>query len=117
MPLNSIWEGRQHHGAGLAGPAQGTRAALAQELAPPRHPALDRLADGLPTRGGDGQQGRAFQDVALAVQAALLRQTAPDSTQAPRRAGGDWARPSASCPPARLSHHPAARLAAENEYA
>jgi len=86
MPLNSIWEGagnimaldllRALRKAEVA-------AALAHELAPARgaHPALDRLADALPLRAGqmasEAQARRLAQDVALAVQAALLVQCAP----------------------------------------
>jgi putative acyl-CoA dehydrogenase len=83
MPLNSIWEGagnimaldllRALRGADVA-------AALAQELAPARggHAAFDRLADTLPARlDGMTQQAGArtlARDVALLVQASLLRQ-------------------------------------------
>ncbi len=87
MPLNSIWEGagnimaidllRSLRGGPVAD-------ALAAELAPARgtHAAFDRLADALPTRL-DGLTGEIearilARDVALAVQAALLRQHAPD---------------------------------------
>jgi putative acyl-CoA dehydrogenase len=58
-------------------------AALAQELAPANgaHPALDRLAAALPTRveemATEIEARRLAQDVALAVQAALLYQSAP----------------------------------------
>jgi putative acyl-CoA dehydrogenase len=58
-------------------------AALAHELAPAKgmHRALDRLADNLPTRveqmATETEARRLAQDVALAVQAALLAQTAP----------------------------------------
>ena len=87
MPLNSIWEGagnimaidllRSLRGGPVAD-------ALAAELAPARgaHAAFDRLADGLPTRLDgltDEIEARVLaRDVALAVQAALLRQHAPD---------------------------------------
>jgi putative acyl-CoA dehydrogenase len=83
MPLNSIWEGagnimaldllRALRGADVA-------AALAQELAPGRgeHAAFDRLAATLPERldGVTEQAGARLlaRDVALLVQAALLRQ-------------------------------------------
>ena len=87
MPLNSIWEGagnimaidllRALRGGPVAD-------ALAAELAPARgsHAAFDRLADGLPLRLDgltDEVEARVLaRDVALAVQAALLRQHAPD---------------------------------------
>jgi putative acyl-CoA dehydrogenase len=87
MPLNSIWEGagnimaidllRSLRGGPVA-------EALAAELAPARgaHAAFDRLADGLPLRLDgltDEVEARTLaRDVALAVQAALLRQHAPD---------------------------------------
>jgi putative acyl-CoA dehydrogenase len=86
MPLNSIWEGagnimaldllRALHKADAA-------AALAHELAPAKgmHPALDHLAERLPVRveemATEMEARRLAQDVALAVQAALLAQTAP----------------------------------------
>ena len=85
MPLNSIWEGagnimaldllRALRGADVA-------AALAAELAPVRgeHAALDRLIESLPGRVDgvteEAQARRLARDVALAVQAALLRQHA-----------------------------------------
>ena len=86
MPLNSIWEG-----AGNIMALDLLRAlrkadagdALAEELAPARgmHPALDHLADRLPQRieamASETEARRLAQDVALAVQAALLAQTAP----------------------------------------
>jgi putative acyl-CoA dehydrogenase len=87
MPLNSIWEGagnimaidllRSLRGGPVAD-------ALAAELAPARgaHPAFDRLADTLPPRlDGLTEEIEArvlARDIALAVQAALLRQHAPD---------------------------------------
>ncbi|HEV8688751.1 MAG TPA: isovaleryl-CoA dehydrogenase [Ideonella sp.] len=87
MPLNSIWEGagnimaidllRALRGGPVAD-------ALAAELAPARgaHAAFDRLADGLPLRLDgltDEVEARVLaRDVALAVQAALLRQHAPE---------------------------------------
>jgi putative acyl-CoA dehydrogenase len=86
MPLNSIWEGagnimaldllRALRKADVA-------AALAHELAPARgaHPALDRLIAALPSRveemATEVEARRLAQDVALAVQAALLVQSAP----------------------------------------
>jgi putative acyl-CoA dehydrogenase len=86
MPLNSIWEG-----AGNIMALDLLRAlrkadaatALAHELAPAKgmHPALDHLAASLPTRvelmASEIEARRLAQDVALAVQAALLAQTAP----------------------------------------
>jgi putative acyl-CoA dehydrogenase len=87
MPLNSIWEGagnimaldllRALRGGDVA-------AALAHELAPARgaHAAFDRLAEGLPERldGGTDEAGaRALaRDVALLVQASLLRRHSTD---------------------------------------
>jgi putative acyl-CoA dehydrogenase len=106
MPLNSIWEGagnimaldllralRQdgHDGA--------VAEALATELAPARgtHAAFDRFTDALPARidgaTGEIEARRLAQDVALAVQAALLRQHAPDfvfEAFCRSRLGGDW---------------------------
>ena len=86
MPLNSIWEG-----AGNIMALDLLRAlrkadaaeALAHELAPARgmHRALDHLAKRLPIRvaemATEMEARRLAQDVALAVQAALLAQTAP----------------------------------------
>jgi putative acyl-CoA dehydrogenase len=90
MPLNSIWEGagnimaldllrafRRHDGKADTG------AALAHELQPAKgaHPALDRLVNALPARveemATEVEARRLAQDVALAVQAALLFQSAP----------------------------------------
>jgi putative acyl-CoA dehydrogenase len=74
-------------------------AALAQELAAAKgaHPALDRLAAALPTRIEDMateiEARRLAQDVALAVQAALLLQTAPAavfSAFCDSRLAGNW---------------------------
>ncbi len=96
MPLNSIWEGagnimaldllralRRRDGAGAD-----TVQALATELGTARgaSPLLDRFADALLARfgaavdGGGDEAGarRLAQDVALAVQAALLRRHAPE---------------------------------------
>ncbi|WP_341887922.1 isovaleryl-CoA dehydrogenase [Variovorax sp. YR752] len=91
MPLNSIWEGagnimaldllRALRGGGKAG---SVAEALAAELAPARgaHAAFDRFADALPTRidgaSDEIEARRLAQDVALAVQASLLRRHAPD---------------------------------------
>ncbi|MDP3252723.1 MAG: isovaleryl-CoA dehydrogenase [Hydrogenophaga sp.] len=86
MPLNSIWEGAGNIMAldllRALRKADATEA-LASELAPARgmHRALDHLADRLPTRvaemATEMEARRLAQDVALAVQAALLAQTAP----------------------------------------
>jgi putative acyl-CoA dehydrogenase len=102
MPLNSIWEGAGNIMAldllrALRKADAG--AALAHELAPARgaHPALDRMAAGLPARveemATELEARRLAQDVALTVQAALLRQSAPDavfSAFCASRLGGDW---------------------------
>jgi putative acyl-CoA dehydrogenase len=88
MPLNSIWEGagnimaldllRALRGADVA-------AAMQAELAPARgeHAAFDRLAATLPARldgGTDEAAARTLaRDVALLVQAALLRRHATDA--------------------------------------
>jgi putative acyl-CoA dehydrogenase len=88
MPLNSIWEGAGNIMAlDLLRALRGTdaAAALAHELAPAKgaHPALDRLAANLPARAEEMatevEARRLAQDVALAVQAALLVQTAPSA--------------------------------------
>ena len=101
MPLNSIWEG-----AGNIMAIDLLRAlrkadvatALAKELAPAKgaHRALDLLAATLPARIADAteiQARRLAQDVALAVQAVLLYQTAPEAVFVAfcqSRIGGDW---------------------------
>ncbi len=86
MPVNSIWEGAGNIMALdllRALRKADAAAALAQELAPAKgmHPALDHLAASLPTRveqmATEMEARRLAQDVALAVQAALLAQTAP----------------------------------------
>ena len=86
MPVNSIWEGSGNIMALdlLRALRKGdVAAALARELAPARgqHAALDRLIDTLPSRvdqGADEADARTLaRVVALAVQAALLAQTAP----------------------------------------
>ena len=86
MPLNSIWEGAGNIMALdllRALRKADAAAALAHELAPAQglHPALDHLAASLPTRvelmATEMEARRLAQDVALAVQAALLAQTAP----------------------------------------
>ncbi len=102
MPLNSIWEGAGNIMAidllRALRKADAT-AALAHELAPAKgmHPALDRLAAQLPIRveemATEMEARRLAQDVALAVQAALLAQTAPTavfSAFCDSRIGGDW---------------------------
>ncbi len=102
MPVNSIWEG-----AGNIMALDLLRAlrradaadALARELAPARgaHAALDRLAAALPSRvetmATEMEARRLAQDVALAVQAALLWQTAPAavfSAFCDSRLAGNW---------------------------
>jgi putative acyl-CoA dehydrogenase len=106
MPLNSIWEGAGNImaldllRALRRGDAAGdVAAALAQELAPARgaHPALDRTLAALPTRveqlAHEPQARRLAQEIALAVQAALLVQHAPSSVFAAfcqSRLAGDW---------------------------
>jgi putative acyl-CoA dehydrogenase len=88
MPLNSIWEGagnimaldllRSLRGGPVAD-------ALAQEVAPARgaHPAFDRLRDvvllGLDGATDEPQARRLARDTALLLQAALLRQHAPEA--------------------------------------
>lgn len=102
MPLNSIWEGAGNIMAldllrALRKADAGT--ALARELAPAKgaHPALDRLAAALPTRveemATEMEARRLAQDVALAVQAALLYQSAPAavfSAFCDSRLAGNW---------------------------
>ncbi|KQW57369.1 isovaleryl-CoA dehydrogenase [Variovorax sp. Root411] len=102
MPLNSIWEGAGNIMALdlLRGLRKGDAvAALAKELAPARgqHAALDRLADALPARieamASEAEARRLAQDVALAVQGALLAQTAPPAVVGAfcaSRLDGDW---------------------------
>ena len=102
MPLNSIWEGAGNIMALdlLRALRKGdAAAALAQELAPAKgaHPALDRLAAALPTRvehmATEMEARRLAQDVALAVQAAILYQSAPAavfSAFCDSRLAGDW---------------------------
>jgi putative acyl-CoA dehydrogenase len=91
MPLNSIWEGagnimaldllRALRGGSKAG---SVAEALVAELAPARgaHAAFDRFAGALPARidgaADEIEARRLAQDVALAVQASLLRRHAPD---------------------------------------
>jgi putative acyl-CoA dehydrogenase len=102
MPLNSIWEGAGNIMALdllRALRKADAAAALAEELVPVRgeNAALDRLAAALPARveemSTETEARRLAQDVALAVQAALLVQTAPASVAAAfcaSRLGGDW---------------------------
>lgn len=102
MPLNSIWEGAGNIMAIdllRALRKADAAAALAHELAPAKgmHPALDRLAAQLPIRveemATEMEARRLAQDVALAVQAALLAQTAPTavfSAFCDSRIGGEW---------------------------
>jgi putative acyl-CoA dehydrogenase len=89
MPVNSIWEGAGNIMALdlLRALRQAdAAAALVHELSAAKcaHPALDRLAAALPLRvqnmsaeTAELEARRLAQDVALAVQAALLYQTAP----------------------------------------
>ncbi|MEO7953955.1 MAG: acyl-CoA dehydrogenase family protein, partial [Polaromonas sp.] len=102
MPLNSIWEGAGNIMAldllrALRKPD--AVAALAQELgaAKGEHAALDRLATTLPGRvealASELQARRLAQEVALALQAALLYQTAPAAVAdafCDSRLAGNW---------------------------
>ena len=102
MPVNSIWEGAGNIMALdllRALRKADASAALAHELAPAKglHPALDHLAASLPTRvelmATEMEARRLAQDVALAVQAALLAQTAPAavfSAFCDSRLAGHW---------------------------
>jgi putative acyl-CoA dehydrogenase len=102
MPLNSIWEGAGNIMALdlLRALRKGdVAAALANEVAPARgaHTALDRLVDALPARveemATELEARRLAQDVALAVQASLLHQSAPAavfSAFCDSRLGGNW---------------------------
>ncbi|MGD9836006.1 MAG: isovaleryl-CoA dehydrogenase [Piscinibacter sp.] len=106
MPLNSIWEGagnimaldllRALRGGGKGG---SVAEALAAELATARgaNAAFDRVADALPARidamVDETEARRLALDVALAVQASLLRRHAPDfvfDAFCRSRLGGDW---------------------------
>jgi putative acyl-CoA dehydrogenase len=103
MPLNSIWEGAGNimaldllRALRKGGPIAD---ALMAELAPARgvHAVFDRFADSLPRRVDDASAEadarRLAQDVALAVQAALLKQHAPEfvfTAFCQSRLGGDW---------------------------
>ncbi len=102
MPLNSIWEGAGNIMALdllRALRKADAAAALAHELAPARgaHPALDRLIAALAVRVeemcSEVEARRLAQDVALAVQAALLCQSAPAAVFAAfcdSRLAGNW---------------------------
>lgn len=102
MPLNSIWEGAGNIMALdllRALRKADAAAALAQELAPAKgaHAALDRLVTALPARveemATEVEARRLAQDVALAVQAALLFQAAPAPVFAAfcdSRIAGNW---------------------------
>ena len=102
MPLNSIWEGAGNIMALdllRALRKADAVAALEHELSAARgaHPALDQLAAALPTRveqmATELEARRLAQDVALAVQAALLLQTAPApvfSAFCDSRIAGNW---------------------------
>jgi len=104
MPVNSIWEGAGNImaldllRALRKGDALG---ALARELAPAQgmHRAFDGFVQGLPQRieamASEIEARRLAQDVALAVQAALLAQSASAavfSAFCDSRLGGDWGR-------------------------
>ncbi|HEX9718977.1 MAG TPA: isovaleryl-CoA dehydrogenase [Ramlibacter sp.] len=102
MPVNSIWEGSGNIMAldllRALKKADGG-AALAHELAPARggHPALDKLVAALPARveemATEIEARRLCQDVALAVQASLLLQTAPTAVFGAfcdSRLAGNW---------------------------
>jgi len=102
MPVNSIWEGAGNIMALdllRALRREDAASALAMELAPARgmHAALDRLAQSLPQRveamSNEMEARRLTQDMALAVQAALLAQTAPAEVFAAfcdSRLAGNW---------------------------
>jgi putative acyl-CoA dehydrogenase len=111
MPLNSIWEGAGNIMALdlLRVLRKGDVAeALAAELAPARgNAALDRMAAVLPQRiaqiEGETEARRLAEDIALAVQAALLvRHSAPAVADAfcASRIQGDWGRSYGSLPSA-----------------
>jgi putative acyl-CoA dehydrogenase len=102
MPVNSIWEGSGNIMAldllRALKKADGG-AALAHELAPARgaHPVLDKLVAALPARveemATEIEARRLCQDVALALQASLLLQTAPSAVFAAfcdSRLAGNW---------------------------
>jgi putative acyl-CoA dehydrogenase len=102
MPLNSIWEGAGNIMALdlLRAVRKGDMAqALAAELAPARgaNAALDRFAEALPARidaaDSETDARRLAQDIALAVQAALLQQHSTGAVFdafCRSRLAGDW---------------------------
>jgi putative acyl-CoA dehydrogenase len=102
MPLNSIWEGAGNIMAldFLRALRKGDAvAALLHELAPAKgaHPALDRFSAALPARieglTNESEARRLAQDVALAVQGALLAQGAPTEVSdafCESRLAGNW---------------------------
>ena len=111
MPVNSIWEGAGNIMALdlLRALRKGPMAdALAAELAAARgaHTVYDRHAQSLPGRieaaRDEVDARRLAQDVALAVQAALLRQHAPDAVFdafCASRLAGDWGQVFGTLPP------------------
>ena len=111
MPVNSIWEGAGNIMALdlLRALRKGPMAdALAAELAAARgaHKVYDRHAQSLPGRieaaRDEVDARRLAQDVALAVQAALLRQHAPDAVFdafCASRLAGDWGQVFGTLPP------------------
>jgi putative acyl-CoA dehydrogenase len=102
MPLNSIWEGAGNIMAldFLRALRKGDAvAAMLHELAPAQgaHPALDLFAAALPARieglASESEARRLAQDVALAVQGALLVQSVPTEVSdafCESRIGGNW---------------------------
>ena len=102
MPLNSIWEGAGNIMAIdllRALRKADTVTALMHELAPANgaHPVLDRMARSLPHRveemTSELEARRLAQDLALAIQAALLYQSAPDAVFGAfcdSRLAGNW---------------------------
>jgi putative acyl-CoA dehydrogenase len=102
MPVNSIWEGAGNIMALdllRALRKSDVAAALTRELSPAKgaHAALDRLVAALPARveemATEVEARRLAQDVALAVQACLLHQSAPPAVFAAfcdSRLAGDW---------------------------
>ena len=112
MPLNSIWEGAGNIMALdlLRALRKGGEVAdaLAAELAPAQgaNAAFDRFAAALPQRIDDANAEtdarRLAQDVALAVQGALLRRHAPDfvfDAFCASRLAGDWGYAFGTLPP------------------